>query len=369
MITVCLVLVASAFSVAAEKKHVAKKTPKTMPAVQIPVPVTVAVLDYEGTLPGNKDLGTQIADILTARLSIEESFALVERAKLGKILDEHKLKLIGVVDQTQSAKVGKLLGARLLVMGKVFMMGKSLMIVTKVVGVETGRVKGTFRTVKLTTPLSEAIMLLSGDVATLIKKNAARLLPKGPAMIDTVAAIRKKLGNAPRPTVAVVVVEEHKAHRATPVIVIDPAVETEIKRTLIACGFKIVDIGKNDLTDWSKKMMKGKKPPWPSALGKADYVIVGEAFSEFALRTGDLVTCAARAEINVIDRKTGKIVLADRHTDRAVDLAEAIAGKTALQKAGRILAIRTLKHFAKTLTPKPPKVAKDKVKKAAKNRK
>ncbi|MCK4623761.1 MAG: hypothetical protein KAV00_00485, partial [Phycisphaerae bacterium] len=86
-------------------------------------------------------------------------------------------------------------------------------------------------------------------------------------------------------------------------------------------------------------------------------------FSEFALRTGDLVTCAARAEINVIDRKTGRIVLADRHTDRAVDLAENIAGKTALQKTGRKLAVRTLKHFAKTLPPK------DKTKKAAENKK
>ncbi len=361
MVVTCVLLgvwiLAGAAENTPEKK---KKLPKTRPA---PVRITAAVLDYEGTLPGNSNLGSQIADILTARLSVEESFDLVERAKLGRILDEHKLKLVGMVDQDQSARVGKLVGARLLIMGKVFTMDKKLMIVTKVVGVETGKVRGTFRTLELSKPLSGGIMLLSEDVAALIKKNAVKLLPEGSSVVDPLAEIRRKLGKRPRPTVAVIVTEEHKARRVAPVIIIDPAVETEIKKMLITCGFKVVDTGQNALADWAKNMMKGRKRPWPLALDKADYVIVGEAFSEFALRTGDLVTCAARAEINVIDRKTGRIVLADRHTDRAVDLAENIAGKTALQKTGRKLAVRTLKHFAKTLPPK------DKTKKAAENKK
>ncbi len=67
----------------------------------------------------------------------------------------------------------------------------------------------------------------------------------------------------------------------------------------------------------------------------------------------------ARAEINVIDRKTGRIVLAGRRTDRAVDLAEAIAGKTALQKAGRKLSIEVLRHFAKTLPDAKPTKGKE----------
>ena len=43
----------------------ARAKPKTRPG-----PVTVAVLDYDLTLPGNKDLGSQMADILTVRLSL-----------------------------------------------------------------------------------------------------------------------------------------------------------------------------------------------------------------------------------------------------------------------------------------------------------
>jgi len=98
----------------------------------------------------------------------------------------------------------------------------------------------------------------------------------------------------------------------------------------------VVDTGRNDLADWAKEMLKGsdKDKPWPTALKDADVVVIGEAFSEFALRTGDLVTCTARAEINVIDRASGRIVLADRQTARAIDLAESTAGKTPCRLRG-----------------------------------
>ena len=185
---------------------------------------TVAVLDYQIAMPGNPAMGTQVADILTARLSVEDVFDLVERAKLGKIIDEQKLKLIGIVDQAQAAKVGKLLGAKLLVMGKGFVMDKKLMIVTKVVGVETGLVKGTIRTVELDKPLSEAIMLLGEDIAGVIKKDAVRLLPAGSTLADPVAAFNKAFGKRDRPTVAIIVTEEHLRSRI-PLPVVDPAVE------------------------------------------------------------------------------------------------------------------------------------------------
>ncbi len=311
----------------------AQDRPAEAPASQS-AGVTVAVLDYEAAAPGNKDMGMQITEILTARLSVEDAFQTVERASLGKVLDEQKLKLVGLVDQEQAAKVGKLLGAKLLIMGKAFVMDQKLMIVTKVVGVETGLVKGSIRAVDLNKPLSDAVMAVSEDVAALIRKDAVALLPKGASLDDPTGPILKLLGDKPRATVAVII-PEHHIERQVPRPVVDPAVETEIKKTLLACKFKLVDIGRNDLADWAKDMVKGKgDKPWPTALQGADYVVIGEAFSEFAIRTGDLVTCTARAEVNVIERASGKIVVADRQTTRAVDLAETTAGKTALQAAG-----------------------------------
>jgi hypothetical protein len=297
-----------------------------------------------------------MADILTARLGVEDAFQLVERAKLGKVLEEQKLKLVGLADQDKAVEVGKLLGAQLMVLGKTFMMDKQLMIVTKVVGVETGAVKGTIRTVEPNKPLAEAIMLLAEDIATLIRKDAAGLLPPDTKLADPIAEIRAAIGDRPLPVVAVIVPEEHHTHR-TPAPVVDPAVETEIKRALIACGFKVVDTGMNALADWARSMLEGKKGPWPAALQDADVVVVGEAFSEFAIRTGDLVTCTGRAEVNLVDRHTGEILLADRQTERAVDLAEQTAGKTALQKAGHKLALAVARRLA---VPTPPANKKEK---------
>ncbi|HAU36490.1 MAG TPA: hypothetical protein DCX07_02080 [Phycisphaerales bacterium] len=300
--------------------------------------VSVAVLDFEASVSGNPHFGSQIADILTARLSVEESLDLVERTALGKVLEEQKLTLVGLVDQNQAAQVGKLVGAKLLVMGKAFVLDRKLMIVSKVVGVETGRVVGGLRQVEQDKPLSETALLLAEDLAALIRKNAAKLLPREVSLPDPVAEIRKALGDLPRLSVAVVIPEEH-IRRREPVPVVDPAVETEVKKVLIDCGYTVVDPGKNDLADWARETMKGQKPAWPAALEKADVLVVGEGFSEFALRTGDLVTCTARAEINLIDRKTGQVLLSDRETCRAVDLSDATAGKTALQAAGRKLGI------------------------------
>jgi hypothetical protein len=290
----------------------------------------VAILDYETAAPDTKDLGAQMADILTARLSIEDAFQLVERAKLGKVIEEQKLKLVGLADQDRAVEVGKLLGAQLMVLGKTFMMDKQLMIVTKVVGVETSAVKGTIRTVEPSKPLAEAIGLLAEDITALIRKDAAGLLPPDTKLADPIAEIRAALGDRPLPVVAVIIPEEHQMHRA-PAPVVDPAVETEIKRALIACGFKVVDTGMNALADWARSMLAGKKGPWPAALQDADV---------------DLVTCTGRAEVNLVDRHTGEILLADRQTERAVDLAEQTAGKTALQKAGHKLALAVCRRLA-----------------------
>jgi hypothetical protein len=321
------------------------------PVASQPEAVSLAVLDYEGGLPGNPQLGRQIAEILAVRLSMDDALSVVERAKLGEIMTEHKLTLAGVVSAESAAQVGKLAGAKLLVMGKVFPVDKKLMLVTKIVGVETGQLKGTLREVDMTKPLSDAIALLSDDVAGVIHKDAAKLLPKDVALSDPLVKLRQELARRkdklPRlPQIAVVIPEAHRTAR-----VLDPAVETEIKKSLVSCGITVVDTGDNALADWARQMVKADKdkPAWPPALDQADYVIVGEAFSEFALRTGDLVSCAARAEINLIDRKTGRIVLADRETQRAVDLAEAIAGKTALQKAGHKLAVRVLAKLVEIL--------------------
>ena len=119
---------------------------------------------------------------------------------------------------------------------------------------------------------------------------------------------------------------------AGPVARIDPAVETEVRIVLKEAGFTLIEGDTTELADAGVTVIVG-----------------GEAVSEFAARIGNLVNCAARVEIKVTERKTGEVLFSDRETTRAVDLAENIAGKTALQKAAHKLAIRLLQHFEETL--------------------
>ena len=121
------------------------------------------------------------------------------------------------------------------------------------------------------------------------------------------------------------------------------------RRCLTECGFTVQDVAENELTNFADGWTANDVNSWPRGLAKVDVLIAGEAFSEFAARIGNIVSCSARAEINLVSRKDGKIVLADRVTTRAADLSENIAGKKALQNAGRALAIRLLEHFADTL--------------------
>ena len=85
-------------------------------------------LDLEGGVPRRAELGKQIGEVLTVMLSGESGFRLVDRAVLAQTLQEQELNLSGVVDTSQAIKIGKLIGARILVVGKAFTLGKQLMI-------------------------------------------------------------------------------------------------------------------------------------------------------------------------------------------------------------------------------------------------
>ena len=190
---------------------------------------------------------------------------------------------------------------------------------------------------------------------------AAKVRQVGPTLVagaddaDPLPALKKKLSGRRLPVVAVIVREQHHGAPVSAVMlarVIDPAVETEIKKVLGECGFTVQDVAENELAGFASGWTANDVNSWPRGLAKVDVLITGEALSEFAARIGNIVSCSARTEINLIDRKSGKVGLADRVTTRAADLLENIAGKKALQNGGRAMAIRLLQHFADTLPEK-----------------
>lgn len=310
-----------------------EQPPASTPARERPASagLTVAVLDFAADTPGAPDLGAQIGEILTASLSGIDGVTLVDRSSLARVLLEQELNLSGVVSPDQASKVGKLVGARLLVTGKAFVVGKKTYLTAKVIGTETSLVDPVLVTADQDADLGKLAVELADKLAVRLREAGPRLVgDDGEIPPDPLPALRERLAGRPLPVVTVSIDERHVT--ATVGRAIDPAVQTELRLMLTECGFQVIDGDDADR----------------GAAG-VTLEIGGEAMSEFAARIGNLVSCSARAEITVKNRKTREVLFTHRRTARAVDLSEQIAGKTALQRAGRIVGIRLLEHFIRTL--------------------
>jgi TolB-like protein len=105
--------------------------------------VAVLYLDYSGEDEELAALRKGLAQMLVTDLSVNPKLKLVERLQLESVLQELELTTTRKIDRATAAKVGKLLGAKYLVMGGYFELVGTLRIDVRVVDVETGAlVKG-----------------------------------------------------------------------------------------------------------------------------------------------------------------------------------------------------------------------------------
>jgi TolB-like protein len=103
---------------------------------------TVAILyfDYAGHDLALEALKKGLAQMLISDLTTFEPVRIVEREQLQAVLDEQKLAQTGKTDAVTAARIGKLLGARYLVLGNYFDALGSFRVDARLVDVETGQV-------------------------------------------------------------------------------------------------------------------------------------------------------------------------------------------------------------------------------------
>ncbi len=129
----------------------------------------IAVMEFKSLNPGakNTSLGSMIAEMFTTEVVNNNSFKIVEREQLNKILGELQIGQSGVLDTTDAQKLGKILGAGAIITGSVMKMGDSLRIDSRIIEVETGIIVSAERRIckENLTDISQNIADMTGALA------------------------------------------------------------------------------------------------------------------------------------------------------------------------------------------------------------
>ena len=102
----------------------------------------VAVWDLEDLSPGlaREALGELFAAQVMDVLKNKGEYTVVERARLLRVLEELRLGSSSLVDEQTRMRLGKLVGARLMVFGGYQVIGGQMRVDLRLVEVETGKV-------------------------------------------------------------------------------------------------------------------------------------------------------------------------------------------------------------------------------------
>ncbi|MDY6790417.1 MAG: CsgG/HfaB family protein [Thermodesulfobacteriota bacterium] len=145
---------------------------------------TLAVIPFENITrkPDLDWLSMGISETINNDLMAVEGLVLIERLQLRKILEEQQLHLTGIIDEKTVVKIGKLMGANILVVGGFQKMNDQIRLTARFVDVETG---GILQTAKVTGKMDEIFELQDRIVAKLAKNLNIELKKQEIAKIGT----------------------------------------------------------------------------------------------------------------------------------------------------------------------------------------
>ncbi len=131
-----------------------------------------AVLPFEdvGDEAKQKSLGLVVSDLLVTDLARDHGVPLLERAAVAKILDELALQQSGAIEESQQLSIGKMAGARALVVGQVLDAGENFTVAVRVIDAESAAVL-TAQSVQL--PKGELVAFSANAVVLKSRSGAA----------------------------------------------------------------------------------------------------------------------------------------------------------------------------------------------------
>lgn len=100
----------------------------------------IAVIEFSD-LEGNvTQLGRYVSEELITRLFRTGKFEVIERQLLRKVLQEHELRMSGIVDEHSAKELGRILGVDAIATGSVSDLGSSVKINARLISTETGKI-------------------------------------------------------------------------------------------------------------------------------------------------------------------------------------------------------------------------------------
>lgn len=102
----------------------------------------IAVLDFQqqGSRNDSEDMGKIVAEWLITALVKEGRFDVIERRLLEKVLSEQKIGVSGVVDEASASKLGRVLGAKVVITGSVLHYQNILEVNARIIEVESSSI-------------------------------------------------------------------------------------------------------------------------------------------------------------------------------------------------------------------------------------
>ena len=272
---------------------------------------TVAVLSFESRSrqSENDKTGKSMSELLFVQLLESGCVDLVERAALDKALEELHLSAVGMTSKDSQAKLGQLVGAKILITGSVFESGGKRYAVAKIIGTETSRVKGC--SVSGTGDYLDLVPALAEKVQAILENDCEKLLPRKATHFSAADRLAEVKGKGRK------VYLEVKEDIQT--ILPDPASDIALKKLLLSLDFQVVK-SRND----------------------ADFAIVCEAIASDAGRYHKFNSAQARVELSVYQVKEDKLLVVGARKETLAGATYAIAAKDAINQATLTLAAKVL---------------------------
>ena len=295
--------------------------------------VTVAVVGFDTT--GAPDLGSALlSDLVAAALSSRDGIRLVERDALGRALDEQSLGLSGVVDQTTAARVRRLVGAHVVVTGRVSAVANRLLVTARLIAAETGYVDAVAVEARRGDDVHEIARMLAEQIGAVLVQRAPVFGARPPSGDpDTGRDLARPATGVPLPRVRI-----HVRETVLDVEQDRPVSAIELSRLLLATNMELRQAPAERALDLDAYVGDASA----AAVADVDVIIFGTAVGRFALRTGDLVSAKATVKLTAVDARSRRVLAVADAERKGIDVAPEEAAVQAVADATRASGTRLL---------------------------